>query len=104
MLDTISKKYGNWLDTTGYFRDYVTVKRSLKKEQNFHYTKLFCSNRNISYIEAADLCNQPFNPRVMLATSGAANTGIDNKNVHGVFCLEFLPLVGDCIQEEGRAG
>ena len=40
----------------------------------------------------------------MLATSGAANAGIDNKNVHGVFRFEFTPSVEDFIQEEGRVG
>lgn len=78
--------------------------RSLKKEQKFHYTKLFCSERNIARIEEADGYDIPFNPQVMLATSGAANTGIDNENVHGVFRFEFPPSVKYCIEEEGRAG
>ena len=104
LVNTISKKYGNWLDTTGYLSDYVTVIGSLKKEQKFHYTKLCCSDKNIVCIEEANLGNRPFNPQVILATSGAANAGIDNKNVHGVFRFEFRPSVEDCIQEEGRAG
>ena len=40
----------------------------------------------------------------MLATSGAAHSGIDNKDVHGVFIFEFPPSIEDCVQEEGRAG
>lgn len=44
-----------------------------------------------------------FNPQVMLSTSGVANSGIYNKNVHGVFRFEFLPWVEDCIYEDGRA-
>jgi len=104
LVDNISEKYGNWLDTTGYRSDYVTVTGSLKKEQKFHYTKLFCSERNVARVVEADECDRPFNPQVMLATSGAANAGIDNKDVHGVFRFEFPPSVEDCIQEEGRAG
>ena len=105
LINSISEKYGNWLDTTGYRSDYVTVTGSLKKEQKFHYTKLFCSEKNIARIEEAeDDGDRPFNPQVMLATAGAANAGIDNKNVHGVFRFEFPPSIEDCIQEEGRAG
>ena len=106
MIDNISEKYGNWLDQTGYISDYVAVTGSLKKEQKFHYTKLFCRERNQAQIEEVDESEsvRPFNPQVMLATSGAANAGIDNKNVHGVFRFEFPPSVEDCIQEEGRAG
>ena len=47
---------------------------------------------------------RPFNPQVLLATSGAANAGIDNPGVYGVFCFEFPPSTEDCIQKEGRAG
>ena len=52
----------------------------------------------------ADDGDRPFNPHVMLENSGVANTGIDNKDVHGVFHFEFPPSVKYCIQEEGRAG
>ena len=103
LVNKISDKYGYWLDTTGYLSDYVTVTGSLKKEQKFHFTKLFCSDRDISRLEEADSGDRPFNPQVMLATSGAANDGIDNKNVHGVFRFKFPPSIEDCIQEEDRA-
>ena len=52
----------------------------------------------------ADEGDRPFNSLVMLPISGAANTGIDNKGVHGVFRFEFPPSIEDCIQEEGMAG
>ena len=39
-----------------------------------------------------------------MATSGAANTGIDNANVYGIFRFDFPPSVEDIIQENGRAG
>ena len=104
LVNTISEKYGDWLDTTGYLSDYVTVTGSLKKEQKFHFTKLFCSERNVARLEEANIEDRPFNPQVMLATSGAANAGIDNENVHDVFRFKFPPSIEDCIQEEGRAG
>ena len=77
----------------------MTVTGSLKKEQKFHFTKLFCSERNVARLEEANIEDRPFNPQVMLATSGAANAGIDNENVHGVFRFEFPPSIEDCIQE-----
>ena len=104
LVGNISEKYGYWLDTTGYLSNYVTVTGFLKKEHKFHDTKLFCSERKITRIEEADLCDRPFNHQVMLATSGAVNAGIDNKNVHGVFHFEFPSSVEDFIREEGRAG
>ena len=52
----------------------------------------------------ADAINYPFNTQVMIATSGAANAGIDNKEVHIVLCFEYPPSIEYCIQEEGRDG
>ena len=45
----------------------------MKKEENFHAIKLFC-------MEHKDK-DDNFNPQVLLATSGAANCGIDNDNI-----------------------
>lgn len=39
-----------------------------------------------------------------MATSGTANTGGDNKNMHSVFRVKCPPSVKECIQEEGRVG
>ena len=40
----------------------------------------------------------------MIVTASAANAGIDNPNVHGVFRYEFPLSIEDCIQEESIAG
>ena len=45
-----------------------------------------------------------FNPQVLLATSGAANAGIDNPQVYGVFRAETPLSIEDFLQEKGRAG
>ena len=45
-----------------------------------------------------------FSPKVLFATSGAANAGIDNSLVHGVFRGEIPPTIEDAAQEMGRAG
>ena len=61
LVNSISEEYGDWLDTTGYHSDYVTVTGLLKKEQKFHLTKK-CSDRNIARLEEADSGDRPFNP------------------------------------------
>ena len=105
-IEAISEKYGTWLDKVGYKSDYVTITGSLKKEQKFYYTNLFCEDRDryMTRLENLSDDDRPFNAQVMIATSGAANAGIDNPNVHGAFRYEFPPSIEDCIQEEGRAG
>ena len=45
-----------------------------------------------------------FHPRVLLATAGAANAGIDDKDVHIVIRDGFPPSMRDLAQETGRVG
>ena len=44
------------------------------------------------------------NIRVLCATSGVGNVGIDSKEIRSVFRLEFPPSILDFVQEMGRAG
>ena len=91
-------KYGNWLDSHTFHSDFLKLVGPMKKEEKFHITKLFCE-------EKLTECNkQKFSPQVLFATSGAANAGIDNPQVHGVFRSEAPPSIVDCLQERGRAG
>ena len=73
----------------------MTVTGPLNKEQKIYFIKLFCSERNLARVVEADKRDIPFSPHVMLATSGAANAEIDNKNVHGIFRFEFPPSIED---------
>ena len=68
----------------------------MKKEEKFHAMKLL-------FMEDKDEDNR-FNLHVLLATSGAANCGIDNDNIFCVFRAEIPPSCEDMVQEEGRAG
>ena len=72
----------------------------MKKEEKFHSMKIFCTPRSTEPKTEAG----SFNPQVLFATYGAANCGIDNSKIHGVFCAEVPPSAEDMIQEEGRAG
>ena len=40
----------------------------------------------------------------MLAASGTANAGVENKDAHSIFRSEFPHSVEDCMQEEGSTG
>jgi hypothetical protein len=46
--------------------------------------------------------DQPFNPRILTAMSGAANVGIDNPKVFGACHLEFPTSSLDVKQEKDR--
>ena len=72
----------------------------MKKEEKFHSMKIFCTSTSTEPKTEAG----SFNPQVLFASSGAANCGIYNSNIHGVFCAEVPPSIKNMIQEEGRAG
>ena len=44
-----------------------------------------------------------FNQQAMLATSDAANAGINNKDSHGAFRFEFSLFIEYYVQEKGRS-
>ena len=97
MIEKCAETYGAWLDKSLDFQsDFLKIVGTMKKEEKFHAMKLFC----IEHKNDKD----SFNPQVLLATSGAANCGIDNKNIYCVFHGEIPPSCEDMVQEEGRAG
>ena len=76
---------------------------TLKKDENFYITELFCSKDAVKVTMSSGEV-EGFSPKVLFATSGAANAGIDNSLVHGVFRGEIPPTIEDAAQEIGRAG
>ena len=99
------EKYGGWLDKNGLKSDVISITGALRKEQKFYHMKLFSKEKSSATIddETSDE-ERSFNPQVLLATSGAANAGIDNSEAHGVRRFQFPPSMEDLIQEMGRAG
>ena len=67
---------------------------TLTAEQKAHHIKSF-----VNGVGSSD-----FHPRILSATSGAANAGIDSADVCGVFRVDFPPNMVDMKQEAGRAG
>lgn len=66
----------------------------MNKEEKFHVMKLCCKTRANS--------TAAFNPHVLFATSGAANCGVDNEIIYGVFRPKIHPSCEDTTQKEGR--
>ena len=105
-IKRITPKLCDWVDGEGFKEDILTIVGSLLREQKFYHIRVFMKS-NIPNIELLETCREearPFNPRILTATSGAANAGIDDAEVYGVCRLEFPPSCLDVKQEKGRAG
>jgi hypothetical protein len=106
-VDRVSPKLCEWIDVNGFKGDLLKIVGTLLREQKFYHIRVFCrSNRENEDLFDAE-CREderPFNPQILVATSGAANAGIDDPEVYGVCRLEFPPSLLDVNQEKGRAG
>jgi superfamily II DNA/RNA helicase len=93
-IKTVEQKLASFLDSTDGFSkiDVVCLVGTLTKEQKAHYIDIFVNG------------SPGYCPRFLLATSGAANAGIDCDDVFGVYRLDFPPSLLDWCQEKGRAG
>jgi hypothetical protein len=106
-VDRQVPKLADWIDTTGKFKaDLLKIVGSLLREQKFYHTRVFTTSNypNKEVLEECREEDRPFNPQILVATSGAANAGLDDSEVHGVARLEFPPSCLDVKQEKGRAG
>ena len=81
--------------------DMVLVNGDLFREQKFHNIQTFCGE---DLHDSVDGTIMHFHPRVLLATAGATNAGIDDKDVHIVIRDGFPPSMRDLAQETGRVG
>jgi superfamily II DNA helicase RecQ len=94
-IEGIHSKLSLWLDCNDFHLvDTVSLVGTLTPEQKSHHIKAFVNS-------AVD---DDFHPRILTATSGAANAGIDSSQVFGVFRVDFPPNMVDMKQEGGRAG
>jgi hypothetical protein len=113
-VDRVLPKIVEWIDMEGYKSDVLKIVGTLHREQKFYHIRCFTKpNAANADIFAAGIdddrppCREderPFNPQILIATSGAANAGLDDSEVHGVTRMEFPPSVLDVQQEKGRAG
>ena len=76
--------------------DILTLVGTLTKEEKAEYIRLFVNG------SAKENCS--LDMRVLCATSGVGNAGIDSPDVRSVYRIDFPPSILDFVQEKGRAG
>ena len=93
---TLRSKLGGFLnaDVDLYKIDYIVIHGQLSQEEKAGYLKHFMADRN----------DRIHDIRVLLATSGVANVGINSKEIHTAICVKFPPSIQDTCQEKGRVG
>ncbi len=78
-----------------YLADAISIHGQLTHQEKAAYLKMFMGNA-IPF-EFADI-------RILLATSGVANAGIDCSTIYTAIRIEFPPSIMDMCQEKGRVG
>ena len=94
-VDSFAKNLSKALDEddTLHHLDIVSLVGTLTKEQKAHHIRTFVAGKT-----------DVFSPRILVATAGAANAGLDDPHVAGVYRLDFPGSLVDMAQEKGRAG
>ena len=77
-----------------FLHDIMCIHGQLSKEEKASYIQLFLNPEH----------EEDQNIKVLCATSGVGNVGIDSPDIRAVFRLEFPPSLMDLSQEKGRAG
>ena len=92
----IGKKVGEYLETDDetFLIDVMTIHGRQTRTQKASYLDLFVSDQTTL---AHDV-------RILCATSGVTNAGIDIKHVRCAVRIEFPPSIQDICQEKGRVG
>jgi hypothetical protein len=94
-IEGIHSKLSLWPNSNGFHLvDTVLLVGTLTAEQKAHHIKAFVNSS----------VKLSFHPRILSATSGAANAGIDSAQVFCVFRVDFPPNLVDMKQEGGCAG
>jgi hypothetical protein len=85
--------------------DVLIVNGTLFREQKSHNTQIFSGPDLTETIQNEDGSESQlhFNPRVLVATAGAANAGLDSPDVRIIARDGFPPTIQDMTQELGRA-
>jgi hypothetical protein len=93
------------MDAEGIEGDLLVVHGDLFREQKFHHTYLFIGDDLIEIATQFGSTDElHFKPRVLLATAGSANAGLDCPKVRYIIRDGFPTSVQDFVQEMGRAG
>ena len=92
----VGKKVEEYLETDDetFLIDVMTLHGRQTRTQKASYLDLFVS----------DHITLAHDVRILCATSGVANAGIDSKHVRCAIRIEFPPSIQDICQEKGRVG
>jgi len=92
----IQEKLGEYFDADDdlYMHEVISIHGNLSKVEKTKYIQFFLDPQH----------PDDANLKVLCATSGVGNVGIDSPNIRKVFRLEFPPSALDFVQEIGRAG
>jgi len=84
--------------------DIVVIHGALFREQKFHHTEEFVKSdsKEVANIRGSER-EISFAPRMLFATSGSANAGLDCSEITTVVRDGFPPTIQDLVQEMGRA-
>ena len=74
----------------------LTLTRNLTKEEKAEFIQMF--------IYGSSKPNSRLDMRVLCATSGVGNAGIDSPDIRYFYRIDFPPSILDLVQERGRAG
>jgi superfamily II DNA helicase RecQ len=92
-----AEKLDSFLDSKEelYEVDTLTLVGTLTMDEKAQYIKHFMSSENTT---------TEYNIKVLCATSGVGNAGIDSPDIRAVYRIDFPPSILDLSQEKGRAG
>ena len=92
----VQEKLGDLFDRDDNLHKFevLAIHGQLTKEEKSSYIQMFLDPQH----------PDDANIKVMCATSGVGNVGIDSPNIRSVFRLEMPPSLIDFVQESGRAG
>ena len=76
--------------------DALTLTGILTKEEKAAFIRMF--------INGSSKEDSTLDMRVLCATSGVGNAGIDSPDIRAVYRIDFPPSILDMVQERGRAG
>jgi hypothetical protein len=93
----------SWIDKNGYKSDVLMI-ITLQKEQKVYHIRKFTESNAANATILDTYSEEEPDAQILMATSGAANAGINNPEVFGICRSKFLPSMLDVKQEKGRAG
>ena len=93
-----AEKLEKFLDADPDFKtvDVLTLTGTLTKEEKASFIRMF--------INGSSKADSTLDMRVLCATSGVGNAGIDSPDIRSVYRIDFPPSILDMVQERGRAG